>query len=161
MGVADHAVVSADLCGADEIRSLLLHAERMVLWQAVEHWDDCSIRCRTLTHCDSAHPLRRNSRLAAIHLGEYGAQLMALHGALLARKATGGKIAPGVLTSLREFDLALPYVETVTSPLLGTARTLVSGASGSIYEFTIGTSARRLASGRVSVITLPAAPPAA
>jgi predicted hotdog family 3-hydroxylacyl-ACP dehydratase len=149
--------VIADLCGADEIRALMLHAERMVLWQAVEHWDDAGIRCRTLTHCDPENPLRRGNQLASIHLGEYGAQLMALHGALLARKISGGKLAPGVLTSLRDFELAAPQIENIRAPLLGTARMLVSGASGSIYEFAITAEDRRLASGRVSVITLLAA----
>jgi predicted hotdog family 3-hydroxylacyl-ACP dehydratase len=148
--------VNNDFCSAEEIRALMLHAGRMVLWQAVEHWDDSSIRCRTLTHFDEENPLRRGDQLSAIHLGEYGAQMMALHGALLARKISGGALSPGVLTSLRDFEMSARRIDNIRAPLLGAARTLVSGASGSIYEFSIIAEDRRLASGRVSVITLPA-----
>jgi predicted hotdog family 3-hydroxylacyl-ACP dehydratase len=146
-------------CDENEIRSLLLHAGSMVLWQKVEYWDDSSLRCSTQTHADLANPLRRDQALSSIHLGEYGAQMMAIHGALLARKNSGGKLAPGVLTSLRDFEMAVPRIDDIAAPLLGMARVLVRGNSGSIYEFEISADQRHLASGRVSVITLPAEAP--
>ncbi len=144
-------------CNEAEIRSLLLHAERMVLWQSVEAWNDNSLRCRTSTHQDALNPLRHNDALSSIHLGEYGAQMMAIHGALLARKNSAGALAPGVLTSLKDFEMHVSRIDDIATVLSGRARVLIAGASGSIYEFEIDAGDRRIASGRVSVITLPSA----
>ncbi|MGH8460321.1 MAG: phosphotransferase [Stenotrophobium sp.] len=142
----------------DEIRSLIPHAGRMCLWQAVEDWDDSRIRCVTGSHRDPAHPLRRDGQLAAIHLAEYGAQAMAIHGGLLARRDHGGCAAPGVLTSLRDFRMQVQRIDDLQEPLHGEARRLVADATGSIYEFELTCAGSWLASGRVSVITLSVAP---
>ncbi len=142
------------ICDEAEIRTLLLHADRMVLWQSVTNWDDQSLQCQTMSHRDPQNPLRREDQLSSVHLGEYGAQMMAIHGALLARKRDGGRLAPGVLTSLRDLDLQVPRIDHLDAPLMGHARILLSSAAGSIYEFEIQTAGQRIASGRVSVNTL-------
>ncbi|WP_146165958.1 phosphotransferase [Stenotrophobium rhamnosiphilum] len=149
--------MSDSRCNETEIRALLFHAERMVLWQSVEAWDDNSLSCSTSTHNDVKNPLRRDGALSSIHLAEYGAQMMAIHGALLVRKNTGGTLAPGVLTSLKDFEMHVPRIDDISAVLTGTAKVLISGASGSIYEFSIDAGDRRVASGRVSVLTLPGA----
>ncbi len=141
-------------CEENEIRTLLLHAGRMVLWQSVIAWDDNTLQCRTQTHMDPLNPLRLADSLSSVHLGEYGAQMMAIHGALLARKRDGGKLAPGVLTSLRDFEMQVPRIDNIDAPLTGSAKILLSSASGSIYEFEIRANDQRIASGRVSVNTL-------
>lgn len=138
----------------DEIRKLIPHAGRMCFWEAVESWDDTQIRCVTRTHLDVAHPLRRNGKLSAIHLAEYGAQAMALHGGLIAQRNHGGTAAPGVLTSLRDFRMQLQRIDDLPDALHGVARCLVSGSTGAIYEFVLRCAERELASGRVSVIPL-------
>jgi predicted hotdog family 3-hydroxylacyl-ACP dehydratase len=142
------------ICNENEIRSLLLHAERMVLWQSVIAWDDNTLQCQTQTHVDPLNPLRLDSALSSLHLGEYGAQMMAIHGALLARKKDGAKLAPGVLTSLRDFEMQIPRIDDINAPLIGSAKILLSSAAGSIYEFEICADNQRIASGRVSVNTL-------
>ena len=43
---------------------------------------DRRISLRAIGHVDPAHPLRSNGRLHALHLCEYGAQAMAVHGGL-------------------------------------------------------------------------------
>lgn len=146
--------MNAVIFNESDIRGLLLHADRMVLWQSVTGWDDQSLQCETLTHRDPLNPLRQGDQLTSVHLGEYGAQLMAIHGALLARKKDGGKLAPGVLTSLRDFDLHVPHIDQLESPLTGKARILLASAAGSIYEFEIRAGDQLVASGRVSVNTL-------
>lgn len=146
--------MSPAICDEAEIRSLLLHADRMVLWQSVTAWDDNSLQCQTLTHADPLNPLRLDDRLSSLHLGEYGAQMMAIHGALLARKKDGGKLAPGVLTALRDFEMHGARIDNIGAPLSGTARILLASAAGSIYEFEISAEGQRIASGRVSVNTL-------
>lgn len=146
--------MSQATCDEGEIRSLLLHAEHMVLWQSVIAWDNGTLQCQTQTHSDLLNPLRLNGALSSVHLGEYGAQMMAIHGALLARKRDGGKLAPGVLTSLRDFEMQLARIDNISGPLTGSARILLSTAAGSIYEFEICADNQRIASGRVSVNTL-------
>ncbi|MGH8506305.1 MAG: phosphotransferase [Stenotrophobium sp.] len=137
-----------------EIRKLIPHAGRMCLWQQVESWDDTGILCVTRTHLDPAHPLRRNGELSAIHLAEYGAQCMAIHGGLIAQRNRGDHAAPGVLTSLRDFRMQVQRIDDLPDALYGEARCLVSGATGAIYEFALRCADRALASGRVSVIPL-------
>ena len=145
------------MIGQDEIRSLVPHAGRMCFWEEVENWDDGHIRCLTHSHRDPQHPLRRDGQLSAVHLAEYGAQAMAIHGGLLAR-GSGGRAAPGVLTSLRDFQMQVQRFDDLPEALHCEARKLVAGATGSIYEFELTCAGRRLASGRVSVITLAQAP---
>ena len=71
------------------ILQLVPHQGDMCLWDAVDAWDGDSIRLRSATHHDPAHPLRSGDRLRALHLCEYGAQAMAVHGGLRAA-ASGG-----------------------------------------------------------------------
>lgn len=149
--------MSGAVCDETEIRSLLLHAERMVLWQSVETWDDNHLTCRTSTHLDVRNPLRREGALSSIHLAEYGAQMMAIHGALLARKNTGAALAPGVLTTLKDFEMHISGIDNIAGALTGSARVLMASALGSIYEFLIDADNRCIASGRVSVLTLSSA----
>lgn len=137
-----------------EIRSLLLHSERMVLWQSVLAWDDNGLQCQTKTQMDPLNPLRLDGGLSSVHLGEYGAQMMAIHGALLARKRDGSKLQPGVLTSLRDFEMRVSRIDNIVEPLVGSAKILLASTAGSIYEFEIHTGDQRIASGRVSVNTL-------
>jgi predicted hotdog family 3-hydroxylacyl-ACP dehydratase len=138
----------------DRIRRLIPHAGRMCLWQQVESWDDARIRCISRTHLDPAHPLRRNGVLSAIHLAEYGAQCMALHGGLIAHRDHGGRAAPGVLTSLRDFRMQVQRIDDLPDALHGEARCLVSGATGAIDEFALRCAGQELASGRVSAMPL-------
>ena len=138
----------------DEIRSLIPHAGSMCLLESVEQWDDTSVRCTTRTHLDPAHPLRRDGRLAAIHLIEYGAQAMAVHGGLLARRDAGATAARGMLTALRDCTLHVQRVDDLAAPLTVSARKLLAGASGWMYQFEISADGRKLAEGRVSVMPL-------
>lgn len=137
----------------DEIRTLIPHEGRMCLWEVVKHWDAQTICCHTQSHRDMQNPLRCNGQLSAIHLAEYGAQAMAIHGGLLAREAAADKAASGMLVSLRDFVMDLPRVDDIEAPLIVHARQLVASATGSIYEFVITANERRLASGRVSAVT--------
>jgi predicted hotdog family 3-hydroxylacyl-ACP dehydratase len=142
------------LIGRDEIRSLIPHAGSMCLLDSVEQWDDVSVRCSTRTHLDSAHPLRRDGRLAAIHLIEYGAQAMALHGGLLTRRDTGGGAAPGMLIAVRDCVLHVARVDDIDAPLMVSARKLLASTSGWMYQFEVRAGDRTLAQGRVAAMPL-------
>lgn len=138
-----------------EVRELIPHALRMCLLDSVETWDDTRIRCTTDSHRDPLNPLRSGDQLAALHLCEYGAQAMAAHGGLLARRHRAARTAPGMLVALREVEFAVDRVDDIEGPLTVFAQVKVAGAGGCLYRFEVSAGSRWLARGRVSVIFAP------
>lgn len=134
-----------------EIARLIPHQGSMCLLDSVVDWNDSAIECRTSTHRAADHPLRAGGALAAVHLVEYGAQAMAVHGGLLAREK-GEVASPGLLVAVREVKLTLARIDTLNTELTVRARRLVANAGGWLYAFEVDAGARRLASGRVGVI---------
>lgn len=138
-----------------EVRELVPHALRMCLLDTVERWDDMNIRCTTDSHRDPLNPLRSGDRLGALHLCEYGAQAMAAHGGLLARRDRGARAAPGMLVALRDVEFAVDRVDDIEGPLTVVATVQVNGATGCLYRFEVSAGSRWLVRGRVSVIFAP------
>ncbi|MBZ0221952.1 MAG: phosphotransferase [Dokdonella sp.] len=130
---------------------LIPHAGSMCLLDEVIAWDEESIHARTASHGRSDHPLRSDGRLRALHLCEYGAQAMAVHGGLLARAQ--GKIAePGLLVSLREVELQVARIDDLPGLLDVHARRLLAGDGHWQYAFRIEHAGALLAQGRAAVI---------
>ena len=98
------------MIGRDEIQSLIPHQGAMCLWDEVVEWDASHIRLRARNHRDPLHPLRSGDRLHAVHLCEYGAQAMAVHGGLRAQQA-GGVARPGLLVALRDVRLHVMRID--------------------------------------------------
>lgn len=134
-----------------EIAQLVPHAGSMCLLERVLAWDASWATAATRSHLAPGNPLRRAGRLSALCLCEYGAQAMAIHGALLAR-AEGRSLPPGLLVSLREVELAVDRVENLPDELLVTAWRLAGGPAGLQYRFEVSHRGRRLAGGRAAVI---------
>lgn len=143
---------------ADDIRGLLPHRGAMCLLERIVARDECGMTLATRTHASLANPLRHGGRLRAIHLCEYGAQAMAMHGGLAAREA-GGVPAPGLLVSLREVVLSADYVESLEGELLVNVERLGTGAAGLQYAFRVTHLGKELARGRAAVIEDAAAGP--
>lgn len=135
------------------ILSLIPHAGGMCLLDGIRQWDDEQITCTTDSHRDPANPLRRQGQLAALHLAEYGAQAMAVHGGLLAARS-GGRAAPGVLVSMRDIRFEVERLDDIDAPLVITARRLVADASSWMYQFEAHADGRRIGGGRVAVIAV-------
>lgn len=131
--------------------SLIPHREAMCLLEEVVAWDAERIHARSDTHRDPAHPLRSDGKLRAVHLCEYGAQAMAVHGGLLAR-AAGERAAPGFLVSLRAVDLHVERFDDLPGPLDVHAERLLGGDGGWQYAFRVEHAGAVLASGRAAVI---------
>lgn len=131
---------------------LIPHQGAMCLLDAVVAWDDVNIHAMSESHLHADHPLRSEHGLHAAHLAEYGAQAMAVHGALLARQRGEVEPRPGRLVSLRDVTLAVEYVDAVAGPLDVHAHCLYADASGAQYAFRVEQRGHLLASGRAAVI---------
>src|SRR5215212_1866660 len=98
------------MLGREAIAALIPHQGAMCLLDRVVDWDKDHVVLATATHRSAENPLRLDGRLRAVHLCEYGAQAMAVHGGLVAR-AQGQAARPGWLVSLREVKLNIDFVE--------------------------------------------------
>lgn len=132
------------------IADLIPHAGSMCLLERILEWDDEGVRLATKTHLSPENPLRRGGSLDAVHLCEYGAQAMAVHGGLLARR-DGGRANPGFLVSLRDVWLTAGSIESFTDELVVVARRQHGDAAGWQYAFEVESGGRRLASGRATI----------
>ena len=135
----------------DEIAALVPHAGTMCLWDEVLAWDDTTIRVRAHNHRDQAHPLRSHGTLRALHLCEYGAQAMAVHGGLLARPA-GGHAAPGMLVALRGIELSVARIDDLPGAIECDAEVLARSDTAQQYAFRITHAGVLLATGRAAVM---------
>jgi predicted hotdog family 3-hydroxylacyl-ACP dehydratase len=135
----------------DRILALIPHQGAMCLWDEVAEWDARRIRLRAHSHRDPAHPLRSNERLRAIHLCEYGAQAMAVHGGLRASEA-GGAANPGLLVALRGVQLHVARIDDLPDALECEAEVLVEAEGSQQYGFRIHHAGNLLAEGRAAVM---------
>jgi len=131
---------------------LIPHQGAMSLLDAVLSWDDTRIHAISESHAQAEQPLRDAGGLHAVHLAEYGAQAMAVHGALLARARGVEHARPGRLVSLREVSLAVEYVGPTHGRLDVHAESLYADDNGAQYAFRIEQAGLVLASGRAAVI---------
>jgi len=131
---------------------LIPHQGSMCLLDAVLAWDDTMVHAMSDSHAHVDHPLRGEHGLHAVHLAEYGAQAMAVHGALLARRRGIVEARPGRLVSLRDVLLAVEYVVPTDGHLDVHAECLYADVTGAQYAFRVEQRGRLLASGRAAVI---------
>jgi predicted hotdog family 3-hydroxylacyl-ACP dehydratase len=131
---------------------LIPHAGTMCLLDAVLAWDERGIHAISAGHARADNPLRGPHGLHAVHLAEYGAQAMAVHGALLARARGNETVRPGRLVSLRDVQLFEEYVDRLDGQLDVHAECLYADDGGAQYAFRVEHRGRLLASGRAAVI---------
>ena len=135
----------------EQIEALIPHKGSMCLWDAVSDWDAQRIQLVATRHCDPDHPLRSQGRLHAIHLCEYGAQAMAVHGGL--RASLGGQaVRAGLLVALRGVQLHCVRIDDLQGALECEAQVLVESEHSQQYEFRISHGGTLLAEGRAAVM---------
>jgi predicted hotdog family 3-hydroxylacyl-ACP dehydratase len=132
-----------------DLRTLVPHAGDMCLLERIVSVSDSQIVCATSSHRSPANPLRHANRLAALHLAEYGAQAMAVHGGL---HAMGEASRGGMLVAIRDLRLHVARIDDIEGELAVQAVKLVAHTGGRIYSFTARAGERELATGRVSVM---------
>jgi predicted hotdog family 3-hydroxylacyl-ACP dehydratase len=135
----------------EQIEALIPHKGGMCLWDEVVAWDARSIRLFARNHSNPAHPLRSNGQLRAVHLCEYGAQAMAVHGGLRAQRE-GGQARPGLLVALRGVQLHVARLDQLPGALGCEAEVLVEGEGSQQYAFRIHHAGTLLAEGRAAVV---------
>lgn len=116
----------------DHIEKLIPHSGAMCLLDRVDYWDENSIRCAASSHQDPENPLRLDGELSSIHLLEYGAQAMAIHGNLLSKATT-----PGVLAAVRDVVMTIDTLDDINDEIIITANVEINTPTGAIYQFTI------------------------
>ncbi len=127
------------------------HHGRMCLLDEVVEWDAQSIRCRSATHRLPDNPLRSHGRLGICCGIEYAAQAMAVHGALA---AGAGKVRPeaGFLAALRDVRFHVVRLDDIQTDLICEAAVVAGDHDRALYEFALQSAARRLMTGRATVV---------
>lgn len=137
--------LSTPLCG------LIPHQGSMCMLERVIDWNESTIRLATGTHRSRANPLRCDGKLRAIHLCEYGAQAMAVHGALKSQ-AHGTTARPGMLVSLRAVSFTCDFIDELPGNLIVEAQCLQASDSSLQYSFRVTHADELLAEGRAAVV---------
>ena len=143
--------MAASADAAQGWQALIPHQGSMCLLDEVVAWDANAIHARSRSHLRADHPLRSDERLRAVHLCEYGAQVMAVHGGLLAREA-GGVAAPGLLVSLRAVELMVERLDDLGGVLDVHGEKLAGSDVSWQYSFRIEHDGVVLARGRAAVL---------
>lgn len=137
-----------------QIEALIPHKGGMCLWDSVLAFDEQQIHCRTARHLLPDHPLKENGALSRLHLIEFGAQLVAVHGGLLSLPATANPPKIGYLASMRQVQFDEFAMNALHTPYLsGEAEQLMADDSGKLYQFRIYDDQQQsLCSGRAMII---------
>jgi predicted hotdog family 3-hydroxylacyl-ACP dehydratase len=139
------------MSGGIDIAALVPHQGAMCLWREVVGHDARHVRLRTDSHRDRANPLRQDGRLRALHLCDYGAQAMAVHGGLLGRES-GAAVRAGMLVALRGVALHVARIDDLPGELEGEVTLLADGVDSQQYAFRILHGGTLLAEGRAAVM---------
>jgi predicted hotdog family 3-hydroxylacyl-ACP dehydratase len=139
--------------GRDAIAGLIPHAGRMCLLEQLLEWSPGHIVLETRTHSHPDNPLRTRGRLRALHLCEYGAQAMAVHGGLIA--AAAGESRPAaLLVAVREVELARAFLEDLPGELRIEAHPLLRQAASWQYRFRALHAGEQIGQGRLAAMAL-------
>ncbi|SMM99129.1 3-hydroxydecanoyl-[ACP] dehydratase [uncultured Candidatus Thioglobus sp.] len=135
-----------------ELCDLIPHAGKMCLIDSIKKWDEDTIICTTKTHQNSDNPLLSNGILPVSALIEYGAQAMAIHGALLTKKSD--KIMQkGYLAALK--NVKFENIDISNMSVLTIKATKKMSMNGNmIYDFSVFLRNDRLIAGRATVIAV-------
>lgn len=137
----------------NELCSLIPHSFDMCLLERVEFWDVDNIVCYSNSHTSTGNPLRREGQLSSVHLLEYAAQAMAVHGGLHDREQ-GLEMTEGYLAALRDVNINLCSIDKIQTELKIEANKILSQGGNMIYAFTVSSAESELASGRATVVAI-------
>lgn len=134
-----------------DIEALIPHSGGMCLLEQVLSYTDEDIICRTQTHLAVNNPLKIDGKLSKMHLIEYGAQAIAVHGGLMDLSLTTGAPKLGYIAMVKAvkwgcFDPLSEFLEV-------TATAIMADEMSKLYAFSItDAQLRQVCSARVMVI---------
>ena len=131
-----------------KIAALVPQQGAMCLLDEILSFDERGVVCRTVSHRSPGNPLRCDGRLPAIAGIEYGAQAMAVQGALRAEQSAPS----GLLAGARAVRCHTRYLDDETGPLTVRAERLVVDGNRLLYAFAIEGAESELVSGRIAVV---------
>lgn len=135
------------------IDTLLPHAGRMRLIDRVVSYDEQSIICESGSHRAPDHPLAEAGVLSIICGLEYGAQAMAIHGALLAASGSpGARRRHGFLVAASDLQWSAARLDECAAPLVIKAVSEFCSDNQVSYRFEISASSTTVLGGRASVL---------
>ncbi|MCG5529937.1 hypothetical protein LRD18_03500 [Halorhodospira halochloris] len=136
-----------------EFEPLIPHSGSMCLLDKVLEWDDQKLRATTTSHRREDNPLRGELGLGVVHALEYGAQGMAVHGALLAR-SEGGSLSTGFLAASRDLRFYVGRLDSLGAELLVEVEQELGQAGSMIYRFQVASEDRLVAEGQAIVVAI-------
>ncbi len=136
------------------IETLLPHAGRMRLIDRVVSHDENHIICESDSHRAPDHPLAENGALSIVCGLEYGAQAMAIHGALLAAHAppTEEGVRHGYLVAASDLQWSVERLDTCAVPLTIEATSEFRSDQQVAYRFELRARGEIVLSGRAGVL---------
>ncbi len=135
-----------------ELCQLIPHDGAMCLLDGVEYWDDEAICCWSESHLDPGNPLRGPTGLPALNALEYGAQAMAVHGGLLARKRGEQRLRDGYLVAIRGARFHAVFLDTTSATLQVEARRLFAEGGNIIYSIDVSAGGVAIAQAQATVM---------
>lgn len=140
------------------IDQLLPHAGRMRLIDRVVSYDERTIVCESDSHVAADHPLAQDGALSIVCGLEYGAQAMAIHGALLEKNAAkNAALEPtsprhGYLVSASDLRWSIERLDRCAAPLTIEATSEFRSGNQVAYRFELRARGDIVLSGRASVL---------
>ena len=145
------------LIDAQQISQLIPHSGTMSLLDGVLEWNSMQILCTSQSHLSQDNPLRSEQGLAMVHGVEYGAQAMAVHGALLAQQR-GERLGAGYLVAVRELNMRARWLDHYQGPVQVSAQQLLQQGDSLIYQIELRHDEIALLSARATVRAMPSNP---
>lgn len=130
-----------------QVAGMLPHDGSMMLIDQVERWSEAEITCRTASHRLIDNPLRSGNQLTVFCGIEYGAQAMAIHGALIG----DGEKRQGLLASLKGVNAHVDRLDNIEGDLIIHARLLLRQRMSFIYDFSVSAGDAKVLTGQASV----------
>jgi predicted hotdog family 3-hydroxylacyl-ACP dehydratase len=122
----------------------------MCLLDAVDSWDETTIRCRASTHRDEQNPLRVRGRLTVSAGLEYAAQAMGAHVGLV----NGGYRSEnhiGFVGSVRDVVFSIDRLDDLAQDITVEAIRLLEGEGSYMYRFVVAHDGCALIEGRAAI----------
>ncbi|WP_321324032.1 hypothetical protein [Thiomicrorhabdus sp.] len=128
-------MTATSILSKSDIEAMIPHAGGMCLLEQVITFSNEEIVCRTQSHLNTDNPLKTDGKLSKMHLIEYGAQAIAVHGGLLERDSDNDQPKLGYIAMLKavkwgDFDPLTEFLEIK-------ANAVMRDEISKLYEFTI------------------------